>query len=115
MQPRSWHILCALLLGLVCLHAGSALAASASSAPQTGMETGHGRSYGPDVEKRSGSNVPQTSMPMDAYGNPISGEIVEQAPKQRPRAGAYGGYGKQPSAPSRPLPDLPAKPKWNFE
>lgn len=92
----------------------AAFAASASEAPHTGLEGGHGRSFGPDVEKRSGNSLPQTSMPMDAYGNPITGEIQDAAPKQRPRAGAYGGYGKQQQAPSRPLPDVPAAPKWGF-
>lgn len=91
-----------------------ALAASASTAPHTGLEGGMGRSYGPDVEKRSGKNIPQTSMPMDAYGNPVTGEMEEQAPRQRPRAGAYGGYGKEPKSTPRPLPDVPAKPKWGF-
>lgn len=110
------HILCAVcpLVLAVCCISAPVFAASASTAPHTGLEGGQGRSYGPDIEKRSGNNIPQTSMPMDAYGNPITGEIEEQAPKQRPRAGAYGGYGRQ-AAPSRPLPDVPGKPKWGFE
>lgn len=75
-----------------------------------------GRSYGPDVEERAGkNNMPQTSMPMDAYGNPISGERPEEAaPKARPGAGAYGGYGQGKKATQRPLPDPPLRPKWSF-
>lgn len=91
-----------------------AMAASASTAPHTGLEGGMGRSFGPDVEQRTGKNIPQTSMPMDAYGNPVTGEIPEQAPRQRPRSGAYGGYGKEQKSTPRPLPDVPAKPKWGF-
>lgn len=72
------------------------------------------RSYGPDVEQRTGKNIPQTSMPMDAYGNPVTGEIPEQAPRQRPRSGAYGGYGGEQKSTPRPLPDVPARPKWGF-
>lgn len=110
-------LLCPLIaLLFFALAAPCAWAASATTAPHSGLEGGMGRSYGPDVEERAGNkNMPQTSMPMDAYGNPISGEIPEQAaPKVRPRAGAYGGYGKTTKSTPRPLPDPPARPKWSF-
>ncbi|MBQ7738520.1 MAG: translation initiation factor IF-2 [Desulfovibrionaceae bacterium] len=52
----------------------------------------------------------------DAYGNTISGEIPETAPKKRLPQGAYGRYGK-PDPDNRPLPDPakgPSKPAWGF-
>lgn len=114
------------LLCLVCILIVVALhtfvpcagAASASSPPHSGLEGGMGRAYGPDSEgRRAGKNTPQTSVPFDAYGNPITGE-VEDAPRraERPRPGAYGGYGKTRGAkPARPLPEPEAKPQWTFK
>lgn len=115
-RPRFFCLVWLPLLVLMLALVPQAWAASASTAPHTGLEGGMGRSYGPDVEERVGkSNMPQTSMPMDAYGNPISGEMPQQAaPKVRPGAGAYGGYKQGPKATPRPLPDPPARPKWSF-
>ena len=53
----------------------------------------------------------------DAYGNTLDDlPPPEKTPRQRPRAGAYGGYGAAAGA-ERPLPDpgAPAGPPvWSF-
>lgn len=67
---------------------------SSSQAPSTGLES-------PDTPMK-GRKIPTVGAIIDAYGNPITGEEKDTAPRRRLPAGAYGGYGKQPE---RPLPD----------
>lgn len=79
-------------------------------APSTGMEGGNRHSFGPDGE---GKRDPRTtmSMPHDAYGNPIVSREEAEAPRSRPRPGAYGTR-KTPEAALPALPETDAG--WQF-
>lgn len=115
-RAHSWACLLTLLaLGLV-LTSAPAWAASSSTAPHTGMEGGSRHTYGPEGEGRKDKRIPTGGSPVDAYGNAImTEEEMEEAPRQRPRPGAYGVRPTPP--PSRPLPDLPTEAKdsgWKF-
>lgn len=108
-------LMLALLLSLTSV--ASAWAATPSTAPHTGMEGGMRHSYGPEGEGSKDKRIPTGGSVVDAYGNPIMpNEEMEEAPRQRPRPGAYGVRPTPP--PSRPLPDLPADsqgPGWKFK
>ncbi len=76
--------------------AGALAGVSSSQAPRTGLEP-------PDAPMK-GRGIPAVGTIKDAYGNPVTPRVQEEAPRKRLPAGAYGGYGRK-SAPERPLPD----------
>lgn len=100
-----------LTLGLLLAFPAAGWAASALSAPQTGLESGQRHSFGPDSEAQRDPRY-MMSAPMDAYGNPVTPMEQKETVRVRPRAGAYG---VQPSAPTRPLPKAPERDAgWKF-
>ena len=100
------------LLGLLTLSPVAGQCA-ASGAPYTGAESAPRHAFGPDGEGKGSSEKRMPTTRMDAYGNPITGEMEAAAPRERPSAGAYGGYGAK-TRPSRPLPAVEGPPKWDF-
>lgn len=87
----------------------AAWAASAHTAPHTGLEGGSRNSYGPDGEGKRDKRT-MMSMPNDAYGNPIVPVEEEATPRVRPRP---GGDVTPPQA--QALPPMPQRDAgWKF-
>jgi len=118
-----YHLLVHCMLGVLILCAlqggGTAWAASALSAPRTGLEAPGGPrplDRLPAAGRSSGTVYGNPGY-TDAYGNSVDDvSPPEKAPRKRLSPGAYGAYGNRPDP--RPLPDphngsrLPA---WSFQ
>ena len=95
------------------LLAGSAASgfAASHSAPHSGLDSDRRHSYGPDGEGRRDPRL-MTSMPNDAYGNPVVPMEEPEKKRHRMRPGAYGSAQDAPQA----LPKLPEHDAgWNFK
>ncbi|MDO5483461.1 MAG: translation initiation factor IF-2 [Desulfovibrionaceae bacterium] len=99
--------------------AGPALAASALSAPRSGLEAPGGPrplDRLPAAGRSSGTLYGNPGY-TDAYGNTVDDvPPPEKAPRKRLAPGAYGAYGSKSEA--RPLPDPandPRPPAWSFQ
>ena len=91
----------------------SSEAHAASTVPNTGLEGGTSRSFGPDGQGAKDKRLMTGGSAVDAYGNPLMLEEEQSVQRTRPSPGAYGT--RPAPAPSRPLPDLPEGPSsWKF-
>lgn len=113
---------CCLLSGALLLAAFDSvpvLAASALSAPRSGLEPPGGPrplDRLPAAGRASGTLYGSPGY-TDAYGNTVDDvPPPEKAPRKRLAPGAYGAYGQQSAV--RPLPDPDAgsrPPAWSFQ
>ena len=117
--PARWRraAICLVVLALTALWAGPTSARSALSPRHTGMEPPGGPRQTDVMPGRGPSRTAEGGMGYtDAYGNTLDdSQPPEKAPRNRPRAGAYGGYGAKDEA--RPLPDPGTgggAPVWSF-
>ena len=97
----------------------AARAASAFSAPRSGLEAPGGPrplDRLPAAGRASGTVYGNPGY-TDAYGNTVDDvPPPEKAPRKRLAPGAYGAYGNRPAP--RPLPDPhdgPRPPAWSFQ
>jgi hypothetical protein len=117
---RVLRVLLVLLLSILFLSAADAAqAASAYSPRHSGIEPPGGPKPLQRLPGNSSSSrtVQQGEGYTDAYGRTVDErQPEEEAPRQRPGAGAYGAYGgNQEKQDTRPLPDPGvAPPVWSF-